>query len=148
MEAVERLRTLAARLPAHQQPRFGTGAQLDQIEKLEKSLGAPLPADFREFLLTWDEVVAMEVHNGYWIGGIRMLLRSGESSYGSVVVATDGAGNAFVMGLTGSPAVWKRERDSGGRRRVADSFTHFLSIVADDWEHFAANDTAWHYLSG
>ena len=64
--------------------------------------GFVLPGDLREFLELTDSIVAMSVHNGYWLGGINNLIDEGSlprvaDGEAAIPVATDGGGNAFVL---------------------------------------------------
>jgi SMI1 / KNR4 family (SUKH-1) len=123
----------------------------------EQALGLRLPDEVREFLLSCDAIVAMNVWNGYWIGGTANLTRSvlredfpsefllcGRSIH-LAPIATDGGGNAFLVDMDdGGVFYW--EHEEGSVSRVVDSFTAFLERVAEDWKHASMNDKDWRYL--
>lgn len=156
-DVLNRLRGLADLFPEGEGPTFSPPASADAIEALESALGFPLPAELREFLAQCDAIVAMDVHNGYWIGGTAELARSvgrgdfpGSMDSGGeritvMPIATDGGGNAFLL----TPAdgrVWRWDHETGTPSAVADSFVGFLERVAQDWERAASGDADWEYL--
>jgi cell wall assembly regulator SMI1 len=156
-DAVARLAAIASRYPSETAPRFETPSTPGELHELESATGLPLPAEVRDLLALHRSIVAMDIRNGYWIGGPTLLARSVrrgdypafiEGENGPVAaqpVATDGGGNAFL--ITSSGAIWRREHETGRTRRVAKSFVEFLHRVADDWEHHLAGDSAWSYLT-
>jgi cell wall assembly regulator SMI1 len=158
-EIVEKLRTVAEGFAVEERPNFLPGASAEAIVELEKSLAAKLPEDFNDFLRTHEAITAMEIRNGYWVGGIALIImnvRRGdfppavaeENGPDAVVpVATDGGGNAFLMSLRGG-TVWKWDHETGGVRIVADNFTAFLGRILQDWQHFQSGDGTSDYLSG
>jgi hypothetical protein len=91
----------------------------------------------------------MSVHNGYWVGGIEQLI-DGDSlpriADGEVAIpiATDGGGNAFVLGASGQVWQWNHETDK--LNLVAASFGAFLERVAEDWAAFVSEKPGWRFL--
>jgi SMI1 / KNR4 family (SUKH-1) len=154
-----RLRSVAQQLAAEERPTFSPGASTDAIVGLQAILPAPLPNDFIDFLRACEAVIAVNVWNGYWIGGINQLARSvrrgdypamlsDEAREAAVFpIGTDGGGNAFLMSLQ-SGQIWKWDRETGNAQNVAATFAGLLERVAEDWEHFLSGDKSWHYLSG
>jgi hypothetical protein len=156
-DALNRLRRFTEVFPEGEGPAFSPPASADSIQAFESALGFPLPPDLREFLTLCDAVVAMDIHNGYWIGGTTGLTRSiGRGDFPGIIdsggervpvapIATDGGGNAFL--LTASDGrVWRWDHETGGVSPVAGSFVAFLERVAEDWERAAAGDADWTYL--
>jgi hypothetical protein len=157
-QVLSRLRKLADEFPAEERPKFSPGASADSVVGFEKVVGTRLPEQLAHFLRQCDSIVAMDVWIGYWVGGVEQLLRSMgrkdfpaklvEANHDVVVpVATDGGGNAFLMSVK-DQRVWKWNHETGNSTTVAHDFASFLQRIADDWEHFLARDSAWHYLSG
>ena len=157
MNELNCLRELADSFPEHSRPTFGPPASPEAVLAFEQALSLRLPDEVREFLLSCDAIVAMNVWNGYWIGGTANLTRSvlredfpSESLLCGrrihlAPIATDGGGNAFLIAIDdGSVCYW--EHEEGGVSRVADSFTAFLEQVAEDWKHASMNDKDWRYL--
>jgi hypothetical protein len=157
MDELSRLRELAGSFPEHSRPVFVPPASPEAILAFEQALGIRLTDEVREFLLVHDAIVAMNVWNGYWIGGTAELTRSvvrgdfpsefllGEGHVHLSPIATDGGGNAFLIAIdNGSVCHW--EHETGSVSKVADSFTAFLGRVAEDWKHAAVGDEDWHYL--
>ncbi|HWE94867.1 MAG TPA: SMI1/KNR4 family protein [Tepidisphaeraceae bacterium] len=154
-----RLRSVSDRFPAEERAKFLSGASTEAIDGLQALLPVPLPNDFVTFLSVCEAVIAMNVWNGYWVGGIVNVTRSvlhpvystkvpDEAEESAVVpIAADGGGNDFLLALR-SGQVWKRDHETGNARIVAASFTDFLGRVAEDWEHFLSGDDSWRYLSG
>ena len=152
--ALTRLWALADRFPEWQKPSFSQPSSPDGIRELERVAGSPLPDDLREFLLRHDEVRAMDIHNGYWLGGTALLTQSvlrgdfpkavisGGCPIRVLLEATDGGGNGFLVSLDDG-RVWRWEDESGSAVQVAASFPEFLGRVAEDWEHAAADDRDW-----
>lgn len=157
--AMARLRAVAdtfePRYGYERPPRFDPPATADQIAELDRR-SRPLPDDLRAFLLTAAQVVAMDVGNGYWLGGRVTfepqpddgwpgLVETDAAPVSVIAVATDGGGNAFLL-APASGAVEHWDHETGRTRRVADSFAAFLVRVADDWQAFAADTPGWTYL--
>ncbi len=98
----------------------------------------------------------MDVWNGYWIGGVRTLLRSIErgdfpgsvESHRVMPIATDGGGNAFLMPVDSDGPVWKWSHETSEVKVIASSFELFLDRLADDFRMFAAGKDDWPYMSG
>jgi hypothetical protein len=94
----------------------------------------------------------MSVHNGYWLGGVEQLSQSTARADfphsvegGPVVpVATDGGGNAFLLGPSGR--VWRWDHETDSLVEIADSFQSFLERVADDWEAYLTDRPGWQFL--
>ncbi len=155
---VRRLREIADSLPVWQRPNFREPAREREISLLEASVGAMLPDGFRAFLLLTDAVIAMEIHNGLWIGGVPELRRSVErgefpaaidergTPVPAMPVATDGGGNAFLTSAH-SGLVWRWDHETGDLRLVSDGFDRFLGRVAEDWVRFARDDRDWSFLT-
>jgi hypothetical protein len=157
-DAVARLRAIATRFPDDDRPRFAPPASEADVESFARVAGAPVPTVLREFFAITGEIVAMDVHNGYRIGGPVMLARSlargdhypnainlGPAGGPTVPCAGDGGGNGFDLAVN-SGAVWFWDHETGAARLIATSFAAFLERVGDDWEHAAAFDYQWHYL--
>lgn len=159
-KAVTLLREIGASLPTDAQPVFGLGAEERAISAIEQKLGSRLPADFRTFLGTVDCVKAMQVWNGYWLGGANGIQRSLERQDPPQFVAlpsgpipvlpagSDGGGNIWVLAAIGQDRVWKWNHETGRAAEMAETFAAFLERVAEDWRHFAINDLRWPYISG
>jgi hypothetical protein len=62
-------------------------------------------------------------------------------------VATAGGGNAFLMRLD-DRSICKWYHETGNCTPVAADFLSFLRRVAEDWEHYLAEDWSWNYLAG
>jgi len=150
-DILNHLRSLADAFPEGDRPTFSPPAPAASIRAFEVAVGFPLPAELRDFLSLCDAVVAMDVHNGYWLGGSAVLTRGVSLGYfprsvevgGEPVavapVGTDGGGNAFLV-TAGDGRVWRWDHETGGVAAVAGSFAAFLRRVAEDWEHAAAGD--------
>jgi hypothetical protein len=151
---VARLRELALALPRpgcdwEERPRFASPATLQEIADLERAAGFALPPQLREFLEQTASVVAMSVHNGYWLAGIKQLLNGdglpravdGEAA---IPVATDGGGNAFLV--TSSGAIWRWDHEAGKVKLVADSFGAFLERIVEDWAAYIDERPGWRFL--
>ena len=74
-----RLHELALGLPRpgcdwEDRPRFEPPATPQSVIELERMAGFALPGDLRAFLEQTESIVAMSVHNGYWLGGINKLV--------------------------------------------------------------------------
>jgi hypothetical protein len=161
-DSVARLWELAAQLPRadcpwESQPIFAPPAPPELILALERLSGGSLPKDLRDFLQCCGEVCAMGVHNGYQIGvNARMLqpqnrellpgtIGEAESAELAIPVGADGGGNAFLL-IARSGRVYGWNHETGRVNQIADSFIAFLKRVVTDWEHYLADDHAWHYL--
>lgn len=152
--AVARLREIAAEWSAGDPPVFHPPATSNSLEAFAAELGCPLPEELAEFLRQTDAVVAMEIHNGYWLGGTEQLSRSVKrgdwprliDGLLAIPVATDGGGHAFLISATGD-RVWRRERETGSWRVVAESFSRFLERVAADWVAFENQVPNWTFLT-
>ena len=156
---ISRLHELANEFSTGERPTFHQGASSDDISALRAIAAAEVPEDFTYFLSQCDSIVAMDIWNGYWIGGVERLLRiiagkdfpsevSERNNPVSVIpVATDGGGNAFLLSLNGDK-VWKWNHETGDAILVANGFSSFLARIAEDWEHFLSDDRTWRYLSG
>jgi len=175
-DALGRLRLAGAALPDMpsvyplQAPAFGPGCCQGELDELQER--GPLPADYVEFLTLCRRIVASDVFNGYYVYSPlcrpadsaipRRLLVGVEPTLQEVtvaVVAGDGGGNQFVMAVGGEAAgrIWKWNHEypprfdgvaREGLTEIAASFSGFLERVADDWEHFVADDRGWAYISG
>jgi hypothetical protein len=149
-----RLRDLALAFPRpdcdwEDRPRFNPPATSQSIAEIELSAGFDLPDDLRAFLNQTESIVAMSVHNGYWLGDIKQLvggsfprLVEGEAV---LPVATDGGGNAFFLGASGR--VWRWDHETGKVRLISASFAAFLERIADDWEAYASETPNWQFLT-
>jgi hypothetical protein len=155
--ALARLRDAAERLLESERPTFRGAASAQQIDALETALGNRIPDDFRRLLQICDAIVAMDVHNGYWIGGAEDFARGvargdfpgmisdGSTSAPATPIATDGGGNTFLAKIADG-SVWFLDHETGRVKPVAPSIDGFLQRVAEDWLHFAADDHEWHYI--
>jgi hypothetical protein len=151
---VARLRELAHALPRpgcdwEERPRFEPPATSQGITELERAAAFDLPADLREFLEQTNSVLAMSVHSGYWLGGIKQLLNEGTlprvvEDEAAIPVATDGGGNAFLLASSG--AIWRWNHETGEANVVADSFGAFLERVVDDWAAYIDERPGWRFL--
>jgi cell wall assembly regulator SMI1 len=155
--SLTRLRELALAIPRpgcdwEERPRFDPPATSESLAELERVAGFVLPDDLRAFFAQTDAVVGMSVHNGYWIGGTKQLVQSTERgdfpraiSGGLVVpIATDGGGNAFLLGE--NRRVWLWDHESDKVKMVADSFEAFLEQVAGDWAAYVSDNRDWQFL--
>ena len=155
--SLERLRKAGSALPRpgcdwEEAVTFEPPATAEAIDAFEKVAGFELPADLKSFLASTEAVIGMSVHNGYWIGGLANLTRATQASelprnvngHPAVPIATDGGGNAFLLASEG--AIWRWDHETGDFRRIADSFSEFLALVAADWEAYVAQTAGWRYL--
>jgi hypothetical protein len=157
--SLSRLHELAGHFSSEERPEFHPGASPDAISALQAVVRSQLPEEFTYFLGQCDSIIAMDVWNGYWIGGVEGLLRSiARKDFPSVVsesnnpvavfpAATDGGGNGFLLSSNGD-AIWKWNHETGDTTLVASGFSSFLERIADDWKHYLSGDQAWRYLSG
>ena len=153
--ALAKLRELAQALPRpgcewravrHSTP----PASPKDIAALERAAGFSLPADLRAFLAHADAVVGMSVHNGYHVGGTKLMTRLVKAKEvplqvpdgPAAPVALDGGGNGFLVSASGR--VWRWDHETSQVRLVADSFTAFLNRVAADWAAYIAETPAGH----
>jgi SMI1 / KNR4 family (SUKH-1) len=155
--SIARLRDAAERLLESERPTFHGAASAQQIDAFETALGNRIPDDFRRLLQTCDAIVAMDVHNGYWIGGAEALaggvarvdfprmISDGSTSTPATPIASDGGGNTFLAKIADG-SVWFLDHETGIVKPVASSIDGFLQRVAEDWLHFAADDHEWHYI--
>jgi hypothetical protein len=157
-EIVARLRAVATRFPEGDRPTFAPPASTADVESFARAAGAPLPPVLREFFAITGEIVAMDVHNGYRVGGPAKLARSlargdhypnainlSPAGGPTVPCAGDGGGNGFDLAVHDG-AVWFWNHETGVARKITTSFASFLERIGDDWEHAAAFDYTWHYL--
>ena len=91
----------------------------------------------------------MDVHNGYWLGDVKRLIERGSfprvaDGESAIPVATDGGGNAFLLGASGK--VWRWDHETDRLQFVAASFDAFLERVADDWAAYIAEQPGWSFL--
>jgi hypothetical protein len=122
------------------------------VAAFEGVAGFPLPDDLRRFFWHTEAVVALSVHNGYWIGDIASLIVSFERSdfpqtvggKPAIPVTTDGGGNAFLLSASG--CVWRWEHETGTVQQVAETFGRFLARIVADWEAYLANTPGWQFL--
>ena len=118
-----------------------------------------LPQDFVEFLRACEAIIAMDICNGYWIGGIDQLSRNiARGDFPALInvngrqipvmpIATDGGGNAFLMSIA-DQTVWKWDHETRNVRIVSENFPAFIRRILQDFEHWLSGDTKWDYLSG
>jgi cell wall assembly regulator SMI1 len=143
-------------LPVEARPVFSNPARADQILELESMMGSTLSPDVQAFFETHDSISAMEVHVGYWVGGIETILRSirrGDfpdsiESHRVFPIGSDGGGNAFLMPVDSDGPVWKWSHAIGEACEVAESFPQFLDRLADDFRMFAAGNDDWPFMAG
>lgn len=149
-----RFRDLARAFPRpgrdwEDRPRFGPPATSQSLVELERTAGFALPQDLRDFLEQTESIVAMSVHNGYWLGSIRELIdrdsfpRVAERE-AAIPVATDGGGNAFLLGASGH--VWRWNHETDELKLVAATFGAFLERVAEDWAAYVSGKRNWCFL--
>jgi hypothetical protein len=148
---------LAARtLPASIRPSFSPPATAEKILELELVLGTSLPEPIHDFFTQHDSISAMDVWNGYFVGGIDVILRSlkrGDfprvvESRPVIAIATDGGGNAFLTPSDSDGPVWKWLHETGAVTEVARDFNAFSDRLADDFRMFADGNDRWQYMSG
>ena len=158
MELVRKLRELASRVPSVAspfplgQPTFGEGVGTEELESLRLPEG--IPTDYREFLLTVGEIVAMDVHAGYHLVSPKLAVAmlcdtSTPSEIQNVPVlpiGSTGGGTLFVIECGGTGAVW-RWTPFSPPTQLASTFTHFLARLAEDWKHFVDGDDDWAFLT-
>jgi hypothetical protein len=148
------LRELALAVPRpgcdwEDRPRFEPPATPQSMIELERMVGFALPEDLQEFLEQTYSIVAMSVHNGYWLGRINKLI-DGDSfprvadGEAAIPVATDGGGNAFLLGASGR--VWRWDHETDRLNLVATSFGTFLERVAEDWSAYVSEKPGWRFL--
>jgi hypothetical protein len=155
--SLSRLRELSLALPRpgcewEERPQFKPPASPEAVAAFEGAAGFPLPDDLRRFFWHTEAVVALSVHNGYWIGDIAHLIGAIEwqdfpQSVGgkpAIPVSTDGGGNAFLLSASGQVWCWKHE--TGMVQQVAESFDQFLARIVADWEAYLNNTPGWQFL--
>ena len=155
--AVATLAQLGGKYPQGVAPRIEPPASVAEISEFQVACGKPVPATVLALLRRTRAIVAMDIRNGYWIGGPVELARSvrrhdyptGFEADGQpaqvIPVATDGGGNAFMIWLdVGS--VWRWDHETGAVACVSQDLPAFLRRVAEDWAHDLEGDTAWTYL--
>ncbi len=153
-KTVARLRELALALPRPEcdwedRPRFEPPATPQAIAQLECAAGFVLPDELREFLEQTESIIAMSVHNGYWLGGTKWMLETdgvpqvanGETA---IPVACDGGGNVFLITCNGTICRWNHE--TGEVKPVAASFGVFAERVAEDWAAYIDGQPDWRFL--
>jgi hypothetical protein len=169
-EAAERIETLDSPYPLRK-PSFGPGCCAPEIAELLGE-GATRVSEYAEYLCLCRRVDAGDVFNGYFLFSPLLVVRQTDgprrlhvghgadlSEVEVLTVGGDGGGNLFLMSKSPneSGAVWKWNHEAevrfdgvakDGLTKVADSFGGFLERVAADWEHFAAGDRTWDYISG
>lgn len=107
-DAVARLRAVAERFEEWERPSFSPRSGSEAIT------GVEVPASLVEFFGQCDQITAMSIHNGYTLGRaawVRRELSNGMfprqvESQPVVPFATDGGGNAFLVGVA-EDAVWR-----------------------------------------
>jgi hypothetical protein len=154
--AVRELIALGAAYPHDVAPQFEPPASPTELAELEDASGGPLPAEMVALLQRAKAIIAMDVHNGYWIGGPTQLSRSIRrrdfpaeldvqgQTIRAIPLATDGGGNAFL--LAGGGSVWRWDHETGVSTFVAEDLEEFLHRVAEDWRHHLDGDGTWAYL--
>jgi hypothetical protein len=152
---VRRLHEAAALFDDQDAPQFAAPASPSELSDLAATANVELPDDFIEFLSLHRAIVAMNIHNGYWIGASSsgpLVLADGPSTAtcgtarpSVFPIASDGGGNLFLWPLTMS-SIWRWNHDTGVTHQVAEGFVEFLQIVVEDWEHAARGDQAHGYL--
>jgi len=149
-KAVKALAALAAACPPDVAPRFEPPASPAELADLEDAVGAALLPALVDLLRTTRAIVAMGIHNGYWIGGPMQLARSirrrdfpaeidaGGTRARALPFATDGGGNAFM--LVPDCSVWRWDHETGACTLVAGDLAAFLEAVAADWRRHVDGD--------
>ena len=143
-------------LPDDARPTFSAPASAQQIADLELTIGATLAPDLRAFFETHDSISAMDVHVGYWIGGIDTIIRSiGRGDFPDSVesrrvfpIGSDGGGNGFLMPVDADGPVWKWSHETGDVGEMATSFKRFMDRLADDFRMFAGGSEDWSFMAG
>lgn len=64
-----RLRLVADQFDEWERPKFSEPSGSSAISNLERLLDVSLPEELWRFFRQHDEIVAMDVHNGYRLGG-------------------------------------------------------------------------------
>jgi SMI1 / KNR4 family (SUKH-1) len=155
--AVRRLIDIGRRYPPDVAPRVEGPATQDEVADLDDALGEAMPAELLELLRATRAIVAMNIRNGYWIGGPAQVSRSirrgdfpasvtAEGRDERVLpIATDGGGNAFLL-TRRLGSVWRWDHETGRITCVSRNLAGFLRRVAGDWEHDLEGDLSWEYL--
>ena len=147
-ESLARLNKAAGTLEDWARPTFGDPATADAIANLRAMAGFPLPAGLEALLSTHESICAMDIHNGYWIGGLEQLANSGlprrAQDEAAVPIATDGGGNAFLLSSSGR--VWRWDHETDGIALIAANVEAFLERVAADWEAIVAGTPGWQFI--
>lgn len=154
--ALARFWSAADLLDDYDRPTSNGPATPEHIALFEAAIGCPLPPDARDFFQAHDSISAMDVHNGYWIGGLAILARSvsrGDfpteiDSRSVFPIGTDGGGNAFLATAGEGGPVWKWRHDVGESVLLAGSLAEFLGRLADDVRAFADGETHWNFMAG
>lgn len=151
-QTLARLHDLAASFDNWARPTFDPPASPERLTAFRRVAGFPLPPDLDVLFAEHESIRAMDIHNGYWIGGLDALVAS--ASDGSiprlireepaVPIATDGGGNAFLVSASGR--VWRWDHENGDLEQVAASVGEFLERVAADWAALAAGTPGWRFL--
>ena len=136
-------------------PQFAPPASPSELDDLAIAAKVDLPVDFIRLLSLHRAIVAMNIHNGYWLGASAsgpLVLAQGPSTatcggvrVAVVPVASDGGGNLFLRPQTMS-SIWHWDHETGIADQVADGLAEFLGLVADDWECAARGDETRAYL--
>jgi hypothetical protein len=152
---VRRLREAAALFDDQEAPEFAPPASPAELRALAAATRVAPSDDFIQLLSLHRAIIAMEVHNGYWLGGsasgrVALAEGPGSATFGGArltafPVASDGGGNLFLRPRTMS-SIWRWNHETGVTHRVAKSFVEFLGLVAEDWEHAARGDQTRLYL--
>ena len=155
-DAFLRLQTLAYQFEEWRRPTFDQPVSSDELSLLNSRYDQ-IPTELKEFFTKTRQIVAMDVWNGYWIGGnvvfnprpddgFPKLGVNDDEKFDVMAIATDGGGNAFLFCLERG-SVWKWDHETNRTRFVSDSLVQFLLAVADDWQHVLDEDFTWNYLT-
>jgi hypothetical protein len=154
--ALARFWSAADLLEDYERPTSNAPATPEHLALFEAAIGDPLPPDARDFFQAHDSISAMDVHNGYSIGGSAILTRSvsrGDfptkiDSWSVFPIGSDGGGNAFLATVAEGGPVWKWRHDVGLSVWLAGSLAEFFGRLADDVRAFADGETDWDFMAG
>lgn len=150
------MREAFASLPKYEQPTCSTPTTPQQVAQFDTAIGWAIPSEVRDFFAVHAAITSIDIHNGYSIGDLTILARSvaggdfpdSVDSIDVFPIGSDGCGNAFLMVRAGSGPVWKWRHDVGDFAIVANSFSQFLTRLADDFHAYAVGQTDWDFMAG
>ena len=156
-EAINQLKVLAKLVenedePWLEEPKFTDAPITSQLNEFEKVSGFQIKGELLEFFTLNDSIIAMSIHNGYWIGGINQLKNIYTSGNVTrkikqetcIPLATDGSGNTFIF--TEAESVWKVDHETLKETLISNSLSEFFERVIEDWKAFVEQKENWTYL--